>query len=298
MCHPFEVFRGPLYSGAPEQLEHAPRNNHPCTAHHALSLLPREPMRPTLLLIHGFPLDHTLWDPNIAALSSVANVFAPDLPGFGEARNTTPMRTMDATAAQLLHQLDMRGIDQFIPCGLSMGGYIAMALAERAPARVAALILCNTRSTADTEEGKRGREATAHDALEKGMSVIARAMVPKVLGATTRRERPSEAARIESMIARQAPEAVAAASRAMALRPDRTAVLRDFQGPALVITGDEDELMPLPTSTHMAEALSHGQLVIIPGAGHLSNTERPDDFHQAVLPFLRAIQTGNTATMK
>jgi len=249
-------------------------------------------MRPTLLLIHGFPLDHTLWDPNIKALSTVADVIAPDLPGFGNAHAEQALPTMEASAAHLLRMLDARGIGHFVACGLSMGGYIAMALAEQAPARLAGLILCNTRSTADTAEGKLGREATAKDALEKGMHVIARAMVPKVLGATTRRERPTEATRIEAMMARQAPEAVAAASRAMALRPDRTDVLRTFDGPALVITGDEDELMPLHTSTHMAQALPNGKLIVLPGSGHLSNTEQPAAFHQVVIPFLSAIAEG------
>lgn len=246
-------------------------------------------MRPTLLLIHGFPLDHTLWEPNIAPLSTVADVMAPDLRGFGNDRSSDGTLTMEKCADDLLRQLDARGIASVIPCGLSMGGYIAMAMAERAPGRIVGLILCNTRSTADTSEGKLGREATAKDAMEKGMHVIARGMVPKVLGATTRRERPAEVARIEAMIARQDPGAVAAASLGMAQRPDRTHVLHSFNKPALVITSDEDELMPLPTSEHMAHALPHGQLTIIPRAGHLSNTEQPEAFHQAVIPFLRSL---------
>lgn len=246
-------------------------------------------MRATLLLIHGFPLDKTLWDDNVRALSSAADVMALDLPGFGDRPAPAAAVSMESYAQGLLDHLDAVGVDRVIPCGLSMGGYVAMALAERAPERVAGLILCNTRSTADTAEGIVARESTARDALDRGMEVIARGMVPKVLGATTRRERPELAIRIERMMARQNPKAVAAASRAMARRPDRTNVLRSFDRPTLVITGEEDDLMPLPTSQAMVNALPKGELVVLPGAGHLSNVERPEAFDQAVLTYLRRL---------
>jgi len=169
-----------------------------------------------------------------------------------------------------------------------MGGYIAMALAEMAPHRLDGLILCNTRSTADTVEGKEGRRNTANDARTKGMAVIARAMAPKVLGATTRASHPEKITHIEAMIAGQSPNATAAASLGMAERPDRTALLRTFHKPALVITGDEDELMPQPTSQIMADVLPHGQLVVLDKAGHLSNLEQPEAFNAAVTRFLRS----------
>ncbi len=243
--------------------------------------------RPALLLIHGFPLDHTVWDPNIAALAAVAEVFAPDLRGFGATITTDEVTGMEAFAQDLLTMLDERGIERVIPCGLSMGGYIAMALAEMAPHRLDGLILCNTRSTADSVEGKEGRRNTANDARTKGMAVIARAMAPKVLGATTRASHPEKVTHIEAMIAGQSPNATAAASLGMAERPDRTAILHDFHKPALVITGDEDELMPLPTSQAMSEALPQGQLVVLDQAGHLSNMERPEAFNAAVIHFIR-----------
>lgn len=244
-------------------------------------------MRHTILLIHGFPLDHTLWDPNIAVLSAEAEVMAPDVRGFGGNKSAEMSLTMEAAADDLLRQLDSRGVQSVVPCGLSMGGYIAMAMLERAPARIAGLILCNTRSAADTQEAKLGRETTAQDAMSKGMAVIARAMVPKVLGKTTLSEQPALAARIEAMMAGQDPAGVAAASRGMALRPDRTELLRRFTKPALVITGDEDGLMPLPTSSMMVDALPKGELVIIEGAGHLSNVERPEQFNETVSRFLQ-----------
>ena len=196
---------------------------------------------------------------------------------------------MESFAEQLHALLDHHHLQRVVLCGLSMGGYVALAFAERWPDRVEALILCNTRSTADTEEAKAGREATAHDAVEKGSAVIARAMVQKVLGPATRRDHPDRVAQVENMIARQDPQAIAAASRGMVLRPDRTHVLAALTVPVLIITGDADALMPLPTSQAMADAAHGAQLVVLSNAGHLSNLEAPEEFNATVMEFLKAL---------
>ena len=246
--------------------------------------------RTTLLLIHGFPLDSTLWEPQVEALSRVATVIAPDLRGFGrDKREIAAIMPMRQCAHDLKHLLDEKGLDKVVICGLSMGGYIAMAFAERWPERLAGLILCNTKSNADTEEGVEARHTTAKNAREKGMDVIARGMAPSLLTERTRNERPELVERVVAMIARQDPEVVAATSLGMAQRPDRLEVLRRFQGPAMVITGDADMLMPLATSTVMAEALPKGELVVLPGAAHLSNLEVPELFNAAVIGFLERL---------
>lgn len=247
------------------------------------------PMRPTLLLLHGFPLDHHLWDPNRDALSAAADLIVPDLRGFGRTTTEVSTTTMEHFAQDLFKLLDGQGVQQVIPCGLSMGGYVAMAMAELAPHRLQGLILCNTRLVADTAEARIGREATATDALAKGMTVIARAMAPKLLGKSTRQHKPHLITWVENMIGRQAPAATAAAARGMAQRTDRTPVLAGFHRPALVITGDEDELMPLPTSEHMHRALPHGSMVVLEGCGHLSNVEAPERFNTAVLEYLGSL---------
>lgn len=244
-------------------------------------------MRQALLLIHGFPLDGSFWQQQLESLSSVAEVLAPDLRGFGADRGEVPRAmSMEAYAADLRELLDARGIERAVLCGLSMGGYVAMAFAEQWPERVQGLILCNTRSTADTEEGKAAREQTASDALDKGAAVIARAMIPKVLSEVTRRERAEVAARVEAIMASQRPEAIAAASRGMALRPDRTRVLRELNRPVLIVTGSDDALMPLPTSEAMHAASPDSRLVVIEGAAHLCPVEAPERFNAEVSLFL------------
>lgn len=244
---------------------------------------------PHLLLIHGFPLDHSLWQPNAEALGRVAEVLAPDLLAFESAEEVPAVLTMEHFADQLKEQLDAQGIQRTVLCGLSMGGYVALAFLERWPERVAGLILCNTRSIADTEEAKQGRENTALDALAKGSEVIARAMVTKLLSDHTHSTAPELVHTVEAMIARQRPEAIAAASRGMALRPDRTSILRASDTPTLIITSENDALMPLPTSQAMADASANSTMVVLPHAGHLSNMEAAEGFNTAVMDFLRTL---------
>ncbi|MBL8010608.1 MAG: alpha/beta fold hydrolase [Flavobacteriales bacterium] len=247
-------------------------------------------MRPTLLLVHGFPQDATLWDGTAAELRDRADVITPDLRGFGsDDREVPSVLSMDMLARDLADLLDQRGVHRAVIGGLSMGGYVALAFAERWPQRVQALVLCNTRSTADPDEVRQARSATAETAFTKGTALIARGMMPKLLSASTRRERPGLATRVEAMMARQRPASVAAAALGMAARPDRTAVLQGLQAPVLIITGEADELMPLPTSEAMRAAAADARLVVIPGAGHLSNMERPDAFHRAVRDFLNEL---------
>lgn len=245
---------------------------------------------PTLLCIHGFPLDGSFWQPQAEGLSGAAHVLAPDLRGFGtDARHLPEAMTMESYAEDLKELLDEAGIERAVLCGLSMGGYVAMAFAERWPERVQGLILCNTRSTADTDEGRAAREQTALDALSKGAGVIARAMIPKVLSQRTRDEQPAVAARIEALMARQRPEAIAAAARGMALRRDRTDVLRRIAVPTLIVTGSHDELMPLQTSESMHRAMPGSELLVIEGAAHLSSAEAPVAFSTAVAGFLKRL---------
>lgn len=247
---------------------------------------------PVLLFIHGFPLDGTLWEMQQAGLDGIIPTLAPDLRGFGKDRRPLPeaMR-MEDHALDLRSLLDGNGMERVVLCGLSMGGYIAMAFAEQWPQRVVGLVLANTRASADDAAARASREQSARNALEKGMSVIARSMVPMLLTPKTRRERPGLARDVEHMIARQSPLAAAASSRGMALRPDRMAFLRRTTIPTLVITGDADELMPLSTSQVMADAIGGSSLVVIPGAAHLSNLEAPKAFNTALEAFIRQLPT-------
>jgi pimeloyl-ACP methyl ester carboxylesterase len=246
--------------------------------------------RPALLLIHGFPLDSRSWDGQVDALKDSADVLAPDLRGFGmDERSLPEAMTMDAYAQDLKDLLEEHGIDRVVVCGMSMGGYIALSFLANWPERVAGLVLANTRANADDEAGRKAREETAQNAFSKGMEVMARGMLPKLLTEHTRNQKPEVTEQIGSIIADQRPEAVAAAARGMAIRADRSPMLTSITVPALIITGTDDALMPLPTSQAMADAIPNSTLVILPKAAHLSNVDAPEAFNAAIVAFLRHI---------
>jgi len=244
----------------------------------------------TLLLIHGFPLDRRSWNGQLDALKEQAHVLAPDLRGFGNDHRALPeAMSMDAYAQDLKDLLDEQHIERVVLCGLSMGGYIALAFLAAWPERVAGLVLANTRANADDEEGRKGREETALNAFDKGMVVIARGMLPKLLAEHTRNALPEITEHMGSIIAEQRPEAVAAAARGMAKRPDRIPMLPSIAVPTLIITGSDDVLMPLPTSQAMANAIPGSALVVLPEAAHLSNVDAPEGFNAAIRAFLKGI---------
>lgn len=236
-----------------------------------------------LLLIHGFPHDSRVWAPQIGALGEHLEVLAPDLRGFGkDDREITDVITMERYATDLKDLLDHHNIPKITVCGLSMGGYIAMAFIDLFPDRVDGSILCNTKASADSEEAREGRQKVAQQAFEQGVPVIARAMLPKMLTSRTREQQPEIAAKIEQMMASQDPAAVAAAAKGMALRPDRRQWLKGLALRTTVITGDSDPLMELSTSVEMHEAVANSKLVVIQGAAHLSNIDQPVEFNKAV----------------
>jgi pimeloyl-ACP methyl ester carboxylesterase len=239
-----------------------------------------------VLLVHGFPLDHNMWRSQIESLQSAARLIAPDLRGFGYSGDAPEMMTMDDYADDLDALLNAVDIKQVVVCGLSMGGYIALAFLARYADRVKGLILANTRAGADSEQARAARYVNVKKAFDEGVSSIADAMLPKMLTASTRDNRPSLAEFVHSMMARQQPEGVAAALRGMAERPDRTPMLASITVPTLIISSSEDMLIPVSESESMAETIPGSRLVVIPNAAHLSNMEEPAAFNQAMKEFV------------
>jgi pimeloyl-ACP methyl ester carboxylesterase len=240
---------------------------------------------PALLFIHGFPHDRTLWAPQLQGLAVQARCLAPDLRGFGETTRTAPY-SMDQYADDLVGLLDVQRIDRAIIAGLSMGGYVSFALWRRHPHRVRGLILCNTRPGADTEEGREKRRKLMATARDQGMSAVADAQLPGMLGKTTRENRPEITNSVHRMISSQPVEGVVGALQAMMERPDSTPTLATIDVPTLVVHGDEDAIIPMAEAKSMQAAIRGSTLEVITGAGHLSNLERPAAFNHVVSEFL------------
>lgn len=250
-----------------------------------------------LVLLHGFPLDHRMWLDVTDLLAGDRTVLAPDLPGFGssatgpdvaQAVGADPAQpSIDVMADGVAATLRAAGVERAVVAGLSMGGYVALALLERHPDLVAGLGLIDTKSTADDDAARAKRLTIAETVLAEMRVDAVFGMRTSVLGATNRVARPDLVERIERWIRDQGPDAVAWAQRAMAARPDRTAVLAAYPGPSVVVVGEEDELAPVPAAQHMVDALRDTDLVVIPRAGHMTSNESPEPLASALAVLLR-----------
>ena len=240
-----------------------------------------------LLLIHGFPLDRTLWRAQIAGLSQLYRVIAPDLRGFGHSGDTDGAAvTLEQYAADLNSLLDSVNVKQAVLGGISMGGYNALAFYAQYADRVKGLILANTRAVPDSEEGRQSRLANAQKVGEAGSGFLVEAMAPQMLGPAAK---PELKIAVRSMMARQRAPGIMSALRGMAIRPDRTPLLRFATVPTLIVSGSHDALIPPGDSAAMHGLIPDSRLVIIPDAGHLSNLDKADAFNHVVREFYKQV---------
>ncbi len=236
-----------------------------------------------VLLLHAFPLSSGMWSRQLAALERRHRVVAIDYRGLGKSGVPPEATTMDVVAEDVRAVLAHLRIERVAVAGLSMGGYVAFELYRRAPALFRGLALCDTKASADTEEGKAAREQFARTALEKGLGWVADEMIPKLLRPSPD---PAVVREVRHLIAAGTPAGVAAAQRGMARRPDSTPTLAKITCPTLVIVGEQDGLTPPAEAEKMAGAVPGAKLARIPAAGHLSNLDSPGAFEAALLPFL------------
>jgi len=241
---------------------------------------------PPLLFLHAFPLRAAQWDPQVAALRAQHQVIRFDDRGFGSSAPGDGLLTMERIADDAAALLDHLGIGRAIVCGLSMGGYAAFAMVRRHADRLRALVLADTRAAADTPEGRQSRAALAEQVRREGAVAAADAFLPKLLGETTKRERPQVTARVREIILGNPPRGIADALAGLAARADSTGTLREIRVPTLVMCGDEDSLTPPADSEALHRGIAGSRLVLLPRAGHLSNLEDADAFNRALLEFL------------
>jgi pimeloyl-ACP methyl ester carboxylesterase len=209
-----------------------------------------------------------------------------DWRGFGKSGPGTADSTMPTFADDLAELLDQLQIERVTICGLSMGGYVAFAFYRAYASRVKALILCDTRATADTDEGKRGRYEMAEVARSKGAAAIADNLIPRLLGDTILQKNFDVAKRVRGMIETAQAEGIAQALFGMAQRGDSTDLLPRIDCPTLIIVGSEDKLTPQSEAENLSRLIKAAKLEVIGGAGHLSNLEQPIAFNLAVTKFL------------
>jgi len=244
---------------------------------------------PALLLVHGFPLNHTMWNAQIAAFAATHRVIAPDLRGFGKSVVTTGACTMRRHADDLAAILDELDVENVAFCGLSMGGYIAWQFVRNHSDRLTGLVLCDTRAGADTEVGRAGRRKLAERALTEGPNCVAEAFLKKLVGPQTATNEPSVIEAIRRMILDTSPEGIAAALLGMAERPDMTGSLGEIAVPSLVIVGQHDEISPAEEMRDIAKAIPACRFVEIPDSGHMAPMENAPAVNAALRGFLSGV---------
>lgn len=243
---------------------------------------------PTLLLIHGFPLNSQMWASQLEDLAEIVRVIAPDLRGFGHSDSVSGAYSVSMLAddcADLLSYLNVA--TPFVVCGLSMGGYIALEFYRRYPEHVAGLILAATRAGADSAAGKLNRDKAAQLAKEEGATAVSDGMLAKLLAPGKYESEPELVEYVQDVMGTASLNGVVGALMAMKDRPDSSPMLGNIDVPVLIIHGAEDQIIPVSEAKAMAEAIPNAELVIVPGAGHLPNLEEPDTFNDAVIDFLQ-----------
>jgi len=248
-----------------------------------------------LLLLHAFPLDHRMWEGQ-APLAEAVRLIVPDQRGFGASGGSLPesIEQLADDAVALLDALHVSG--PAVVGGVSMGGYVAQHVAARHPERVAAVILADTKLEADTAEARAGRTDLAAKVGRLGQSILANAMIPRLLPEPAAAPVPADREWVESalrrMILAQPVATIQAALSALGDRPDMTEAMRHLRVPALLVAGAEDAITP-PACLEAAEAIiPQSKLLIVPDAGHLTPLEQPAVFNAAVLAFLRELPAG------
>lgn len=244
-----------------------------------------------ILFLHAFPLNQTMWDDQVGVLREMYRAITLDLRGFGRSGFASSPHSIEQMASDVRSLMKALGIDRAVLVGLSMGGYISLAFYRSYPECVRALVLADTRASADTEDARARRIKSAEKAEREGSRSIADDVVPVLLGRSTLSTRPDLIALTREMIEANSPAGISAAQRAMAARRDSTDLLGTINIPTLILVGSEDSLTPPAEAEAMHRAIRGSRLRVIEGAGHLSNLEQPREFNTALAEFIPQVET-------
>lgn len=227
-----------------------------------------------VLLLHAFPFDARMWEAQASVLEQAGyEVLAPNLPG------REPDSSLESWAQRVLELLP----GDFVPVGVSMGGYLAFELWRRAQRRIPAMVLVDTRANADGEEARAARGVTIRTLREEGFDAFWRGLAPKMFPPDAS---PEVVERARVLAAEQPLENLVATVEALRDRPDSLATLPEIDAPVLVVVGEEDAITPPADAEELAAAIPAARLVRLPGAGHLTPLERPTELNEELLLFL------------
>ncbi|HKS60011.1 MAG TPA: alpha/beta hydrolase [Thermoplasmata archaeon] len=241
-----------------------------------------------VVFLHGYPLDHTIWDPQLHRPLPGHRYVALDLPGYGLAADSSVPETLSGFAESVNQTLGRRIREPVTVVGHSFGGYIALEMFRAHPERFAALVLTNTRSDPDTPEAKEKRLRLVRSLEDPAQGLDIEATARALLSPATWEAAGPVARHVLNVVRRAKTPALLGALKAIASRPDLTPLLATISVPVLVIWGEEDQLIPPAQSQKMMAHLRGAQHMGIPGAGHLPCLEAPSAFGKALERFLRS----------
>ncbi len=223
-----------------------------------------------VVLVHGFPFNHTIWMPVAERLKNRAAFILPDLRGFGKSPALGKVYSMDLMAADLAALFDRLDVSKVVLVGHSMGGYVSLAFIRQYPDKVSGLGLVATRSDPDSPERREGRYNSAREIEEQGMGPLQQTMPSKLTN------EPALLPELKGLIEATSPGAAAACQRGMAERADFTPSLKDIRVPSIVVAGDADAFVPIESSKKMVNELTDCRLYKVIHGGHMPMLEAPE----------------------
>ncbi len=242
----------------------------------------------SVILIHGFPFDKSMWEEQAALLSADHFVVAFDIRGHGGSDGGSGQYLIEFFVDDLIALMDHLGLSTSCLCGLSMGGYTALRAMEREPARFSGLVLCDTKSTTDTNAAKLNRANQIKTILAGKKKEFAEAQVKALFAPESFDRNKDSVERIKKIIESTPDAALIGALIALAARMDMTDSLANIAVPTLIIVGEKDKVTPVTDSEFMQRKIRNSALQVIEGAGHLSNLENAAQFNSALKNFMAA----------
>ena len=242
---------------------------------------------PVVVLIHGFAEDGMIWKNQASFLQNNFRVIIPDLPGSGNSEGYEEMLTMDDYSVIIKNILDKESIDKCIIVGHSMGGYIALAFAEKYPEDLTAFGLFHSTAFADIEEKKAARKKGIEFIKKHGAAAFIRQSTPNLFSTNTKEKKPAIIADLIQQYDNFRPASLVSYYEAMMLRPDRTSVLQNFHKPILFIIGQEDNAVPLEKSLKQSYMPSVSHIHILKNTGHMGMLESSDESNKFLYSFIQ-----------
>ena len=228
--------------------------------------------RTAVVLLHGFAEDGSIWDEQTTALKEQFLLIVPDLPGSGRSSLNADTSMEDlAEAVRII--LDAESIEKCILIGHSMGGYIALAFAEKYPDKLLAFGLFHSTAFADNEEKKEARRKGIDFIRRNGASPFIKQSIPNLFSETFRRDHSEQISGLIERYSNVNPDTLIRYYEAMIRRQDKTEILRNFPRPILFIIGAQDTAVPLISSLQQCYLPRLSYIHILEKAGHMGMKE-------------------------